>query len=101
MTDQELQVKVAEICGWKKVLRSIDQNHVFKNWVFIEDLPPFTSSIDAIRAEVLKQGDEFKKQFEYALMCASCSATKIVFIHQLEATDWCHCFLEAWEKLHL
>jgi hypothetical protein len=96
MTDQDLQRRVAEKCGWTETIEFI---HRGRREQRANPIPPYTTSIDAIRAAVLEQGEEFQGKFAEQ-MFQQCSGQKgCDHFHQLTARDWSICFLEAWEKV--
>jgi hypothetical protein len=100
MTDQEIKIKVAECVGWTETIEFI---HRGRREQRANPMPPYHLSIDTIRAEVLKQSEEFQAQFDEAMLMLKVTKYRNheqqFRFHQLTATDWCHCFLEAWEKI--
>jgi hypothetical protein len=95
MTNQDLQLRVAEKCGFSGFTVA-DTDDI--NWSMF---PPYTTSIDAIRAEVLKQSEGWQECFNTAMfmLFATRNASDKILYHQLTAEHWCQCFLEAWEKV--
>ncbi len=101
MTTQEKQIKIAEIVGWinqgkAKGVPALDHRWVRKSkplqFCDTDNLPPYTTSIDSIRAAVLAQSEEFQVHFQDKLLSR---VYEHRWIHCLTAEIWCDAFLAA------
>ena len=94
---EELRIAIAEEMGWKSnpfggmyppnLRPEININQIFQ-------LPPYTTSLDAIQAAALerfkdeKQASEFRQELGYV----ACSDHPFRWTWQLTALDWCVAF---------
>lgn len=106
MTPQEIQIAVAEEMGWiwhgDSSWTKMGEDHYWK----LADacyliLPPYTTSIDAIRGACLERFKGLNEwDFERQLLNrADAITTGDRTIWQLTALDWCEAFLETVKQL--
>jgi hypothetical protein len=98
LSDTEMQIKIAEACGWKELkdkgshvvgkLCSPDFSHV----------PHYLNSLDAIQSAVLAQDEEFQAHFDIKLQRIE-DVTNERHLHQLTARDWAEAFIETLRQL--
>lgn len=105
MTDIEKQIFIAEHCGWTRHETCVN-SVAMPGWDYfthprygetkfdISYLLSLSASIDAIRAAVLMQSEEFQDAFDDSFM----SSTRTNYLHQLTASDWCDIFIEVKQK---
>ena len=97
MTNEQ-NIRIAEACGFKPVT-----GFEGKFWIHEKRglLAPrefdHTNSLDAIRAAVMEQGEEFQMRFA-KVMWAMCK-TQHKHPHQLTPSDWCACFLKVLDEM--
>lgn len=108
MTPQEIQIAVAEEMGWIKFWQpdsSNDEGVGHWEWHLgkknIRQLPPYTTSIDAIREACLERFKGLNRwDFERQLLKrADAITTGDRTIWQLTALDWCEAFISTVEQL--
>ena len=101
---EELRIAIAEECGWNKTdtYTSIQDGSEVSWWrlnkdvcsdCVTKDLPPYTTSLDAIQAAAMERFNSLKLAylFEGELVVIK-AETKTLFHHQLSALDWCIAF---------
>ena len=99
MTNDEKRRAIAEFCGWsyievrQGVWLGLRPNKA--DYEIPQRLPSYLESLDAIRAAVLEQSEEFQRLFNYKL--ADLMFGNKMF-HQLSAEDWSTVFLEVVNK---
>lgn len=108
MTPQEIQIAVAEGMGWTKFWQpdsSNDEGVGHWEWHLgkknIKRLPPYTTSIDAIREACLERfkAREEKVAFEDVLSSRWINIPENEYRWQLTALDWCEAFLATVKQL--
>ncbi len=117
MTPQELQIKVAELCGWKIrrytyceeqwiELRSPTKRVWNTEERFLEsavdaiNLPPYTTSLDAIQQAAREMFKTVSEQDTFQTFIAFCSLNRMLFVWQLTPLDWCGAFVATCEELN-
>lgn len=104
MTPQEIQIAVAEEMGWiwhgDSSWTKMGEDHYWK----LADacyliLPPYTTSIDAIREACLERFNTLNGQDTFQTKLLFKALGKMEFYWQLTALDWCEAFLETVKQL--
>lgn len=104
MTPQEIQIKVAEECGWiwheDSLWFKMGDNYYWKlGNVWYQTLPPYTTSLDAIQKVALERFKKPKHTELFKFYLAVQTHGKCDWIWQLTALDWCEAFLATCEQL--
>ena len=104
MTDQEINIKVAELDGWKNFYIPTSAEELVHpeskpygtkppTHRGYHDIIEYTSSIDAIREVILKMSEDEQNKFENEL-AELIYKNGMCCCHQLTARDWCIAFLK-------
>jgi len=103
MTPQEIQIAVAEEMGWTIKARTgngLMARKACGDWIPLVHLPPYTTSIDAIREACLER---FKTSPERDLFWSALKDTEgnddKTHVWQLTALDWCEAFLATCKEI--
>ncbi len=104
-TTQEKCIIVAEACGWTFPPTNDSWTDIWgvdpmdKSLRTLEEIKQRFSSIDAIRAAVLAQDEEFQNSFAQAMFIKAKAIDRDrAMFHQLTALDWLDCFVETVEN---
>lgn len=107
MNAERINQLVAEECGWKpyhsKGGPMSDWEGYSPSGVFSiqEDLPKFSTSLDAIRAAAMERFKASSERLKFEHELQAICITKCILIWQLTALDWAEAFLRAvgkWEE---
>ena len=92
-----LRIAIAEEMGWTEIPlppnASWGQSANGKEWHFAHQLPPYTTSIDAIQAACLERfGNDFNSNYAFELSLGESDLRDDQRVWQLTALEWCIAF---------
>ncbi len=99
-TTQEKCIIVAEESGWNTKREILGSIYIYRDLEGfpVASLPDYANDLNAIRAAVLAQDEEFQRQCANNLIGRASGLGQPRFWHQLTALDWLDCFVETLEQ---